>query len=85
VLALEDKVARAITNEVKIRLSLQEQTRLAAPARQSRGVRRLPQGRYQWMIGPRRVLKKSIEYFAHAVKQDPDYAPAWAGLADAYS
>ena len=85
VLALEDKVARAITNEVKIRLSLQEQTRLAsARPVNPEAYDAYLKGRYQWDDWTEVGLKKSIEYFAHAVKQDPDYAPAWAGLADAY-
>ena len=85
VLALEDKVARAITNEVKIRLSLQEQTRLAsARPVNPEAYDAYLKGRYQWDDWTEEGLKKSIEYFAHAVRQDPDYAPAWAGLADAY-
>jgi len=85
VLALEDKVARAITNEVKIRLSLQEQTRLAsARPVNPEAYDAYLKGRYQWDDWTEVGLKKSIEYFAHAAKQDPDYAPAWAGLADAY-
>jgi TolB-like protein/DNA-binding winged helix-turn-helix (wHTH) protein len=85
VLALEDKVARAITNEVKIRLSLQEQTRLAsARPVNPEAYDAYLKGRSAWNDWTEEGLKKSIEYFAHAVKQDPDYAPAWAGLADAY-
>jgi eukaryotic-like serine/threonine-protein kinase len=85
VLALEDEVARAIANEVKMRLSLQEQTRLA----RTRPVNPEAYDAYlkgraasnEWTEGG---LKRSIEYFAHAVKQDPGYAPAWAGLSDDY-
>ncbi len=85
VLALEDKVARAITNEVKLRLSLQEQTRLAsARPVNPEAYDAYLKGRHQWDDWTEEGLKKSIEYFSHAVKQDPDYAPAWAGMADAY-
>jgi tetratricopeptide (TPR) repeat protein len=30
-------------------------------------------------------MKKSIEYFQQAIEKDPNYALAWAGLADSYS
>jgi Tfp pilus assembly protein PilF len=28
---------------------------------------------------------KAVQYFEDAVALDPDYAPAWAGLADGYT
>ena len=43
-------------------------------------------GRYHWnKRTPAVELKRSIEYFERAIKQDPSYAPAYAGLADAYA
>jgi DNA-binding winged helix-turn-helix (wHTH) protein/Tfp pilus assembly protein PilF len=29
-------------------------------------------------------LRRSMEYFHRTIERDPDYAPAWTGLADAY-
>lgn len=43
------------------------------------------QGRYFWNKRRPDTLFKSIEYFERAVAADPDYAPAYAGLADSYS
>jgi len=41
-------------------------------------------GRYHWNKRTAEALKKSIEYFDQAIEEDPQYAPAFAGLADAY-
>lgn len=41
-------------------------------------------GRYLWKTRTASAVENSIEYFQQAVKLDPDYAPAYAGLADAY-
>ncbi len=41
-------------------------------------------GRFFWNKRTYDGLKKSIEYFSGAVDLDPNYALAWAGLADGY-
>jgi TolB-like protein/DNA-binding winged helix-turn-helix (wHTH) protein/Flp pilus assembly protein TadD len=85
VLAVQDQVARAITNEIKSRLSLQEQTRLtSARPVNPEAYEAYLKGRYEWNAWTEQGLKKSLEYFAQAIQQDPGYAPAWAGLADAH-
>jgi TolB-like protein len=42
------------------------------------------QGRFHWYKRTEEGLIKSIEYFEKALAADPDYALAYAGLADAY-
>jgi tetratricopeptide (TPR) repeat protein len=41
-------------------------------------------GRYLWNTRTAQAIERSIEYFQRAVSLDPTYAPAYAGLADAY-
>jgi eukaryotic-like serine/threonine-protein kinase len=41
-------------------------------------------GRYFWNKRTEAGLRKGIEYFQQAIDQDPNYAPAYAGLADSY-
>ena len=88
VLELQDEIARAITTEVLARIS--------APARGPVSSNRARpvnpdaydlylKGRYEWNDWTEQGLKRSIEYFERAVQKDPSYAPAWAGLSDAYS
>jgi len=42
------------------------------------------QGRFHWYKRTEEGLNKSVEYFEKALSADPDYALAYAGLADAY-
>jgi len=88
VLGLQDDIARAITQEIQIRLSPSEQG--AEPSAGSRSVSPAAydlylKGRYEWNEWTEQSLKQSIQYFEKAVQTDPGYAPAWAGLSDAYS
>jgi len=85
VLGLQTDVAQAIANEIKIKLTPQEQARLArshpiSPEAHEAYLK----GRYHWNLRTEQGLKKGIEYFQQAIDKDPDYAPAYAGLADSY-
>lgn len=85
VLALQDEVARAITNEVRSKLSPPEETRPAgARSLNPEAYDAYLRGRYEWSAWTEQGLKRSIAYFEQALQKDPGYAPAWAGLSDAY-
>jgi TolB-like protein/DNA-binding winged helix-turn-helix (wHTH) protein/Flp pilus assembly protein TadD len=87
VLDLQDAIARAITNEVQLRLSSSQQ----GPVASTRARPVDPdaydlylRGRAEWNAWNERGSRNGIEYFQQAVQKDPSYAPAWAGLSDAY-
>jgi serine/threonine protein kinase/Tfp pilus assembly protein PilF len=42
-------------------------------------------GRYAWNKRTQTDVAEAIELFEAAIREDPDYAPAYAGLADAYA
>jgi TolB-like protein/Tfp pilus assembly protein PilF len=85
VLSLQDEVARAIASEIKVKLTPQEQTRLASARPVNPEAHGLYlKGRYYWNKRTPETLKKSLEYFQQAIEKDPGYAPAYAGLADSY-
>ncbi len=85
VLALQADVARAIADEIRAQVTPQEDSRL-------RRVRRVdPQayeeylrGRFHWNRRTEVGVRKAIECFQRAITLDPELAPAFAGLADAY-
>jgi tetratricopeptide (TPR) repeat protein len=86
VLALQSEVARAIASEIKAKVTPQEQTRLARARPVNPEAHELYlKGRYSWNKRTPEALKKSLEYFEQAIKKDPSYAPAYAGLADSYN
>jgi TolB-like protein/DNA-binding winged helix-turn-helix (wHTH) protein/Tfp pilus assembly protein PilF len=85
VLALQADVAQAIAHEVQIKLTPQEQTRLASARPVNPEAYKLYlKGRYYWDKRTPDTLKRSLECFEQAIEKDPSYAPAYAGLADAY-
>jgi tetratricopeptide (TPR) repeat protein len=43
------------------------------------------QGRYFWNKRTAQGLQQAVEYFQQAIAKDPDYARAYAGLADSYA
>src|SRR6267378_170107 len=86
VLGLQSQVASAIVNEIRVNLSPEEQQRLAS-ARTVTGesYENYLKGRYYWNKRSQEGLTKAIEYFQLAIEKDPNYALAYAGLADCYS
>ncbi|MBB5343844.1 winged helix-turn-helix domain-containing protein [Tunturibacter empetritectus] len=85
VLTLQNRVASAIVDQIRIQLTSQDKTRLAS--------RRLVKpdayedflkGLFYWNKRSREDLLKAIDYFQSATVKDPQYALAYAGLADCY-
>jgi TolB-like protein/DNA-binding winged helix-turn-helix (wHTH) protein len=86
VLLLQDELAQTIAKQVQIKLSLEEQTRLATARRiDAEALEAYLQGREQWNKWTEEGVRKSIEYFEQAVHKDSADAQAWAGISDAYN
>ena len=86
VLAIQSEVAQAIAREVQVKLTRQEEARLA----QGRSVNpeaheAYLKGRHLWNLRTTEALQRAIEYFQRAIERDPSYAPAHSGLADCYN
>jgi serine/threonine-protein kinase len=85
VLKLQGDVADAIANEVRIAVTPQERERLAgAPPVVPAAYEAYLRGRYEWYKATEHDWLKARQYFEQAVQLDPNYAPAYAGLADYY-
>jgi TolB-like protein/tetratricopeptide (TPR) repeat protein len=83
VFAVQDEIARAITETLKVRLLGAEDSPLVAPATKDVEAYDLYlKGRYFW---GRRQTRAAIEQFEAAVARDPEYAAAWTGIADSYA
>jgi len=86
VLTLQNQVASAIANEIRINLTPEEQSLLAATRPVSaEAYEDYLKGRYYWNKRSEEGLSKAIDYFQLATQKDPNYALAFAGLADCYS
>jgi TolB-like protein/DNA-binding winged helix-turn-helix (wHTH) protein len=85
VLDLQSEVARAIVDEIRIKLTLRERARLARASEASPEAHlAYAKGRFYWNKRTEEGLRKAVEYFQQAVEKDPGYAAAYAGLADAW-
>lgn len=85
VLVLQDELARAVVNEVNIHLSPEQRSRLAnARPVNPEAYEAYLKGRYEWNEWTEEHLQRSVEAFQRATQINPGYAPAWAGLSDAY-
>ena len=85
VLALQSELARAIAQQVNARITPQEHARLGSPAVEPEALDAYLQGRFNWHTRDDHRVRQSIDYFRKALSRQPDYALAYAGLADAYS
>ncbi|HKW33340.1 MAG TPA: tetratricopeptide repeat protein, partial [Candidatus Acidoferrum sp.] len=86
ILALQAEAAQAITREVQITLSSEQQTRLttARPVNPDAYEAYL-KGRYCWYRRDPREFQKSVGYFRSAIEKQPDYALAYSSLAMSYA
>jgi eukaryotic-like serine/threonine-protein kinase len=83
-LSLQRELAFTIANEIRVKLSPQDQERLKS----SRPVDAAAQEAYLKASflnqGTYEQRKKAREYYEQAITLDPNFAPAFAGLADSY-
>jgi eukaryotic-like serine/threonine-protein kinase len=85
VFALPADLAAAVSEEMRPRLTGEPKSRVTKYHTQSAEAYRLYiKGRYFWNKRTDEGSRTAIDYFMQAVEQDPAYALAYAGLADAY-
>jgi TolB-like protein/DNA-binding winged helix-turn-helix (wHTH) protein/lipopolysaccharide biosynthesis regulator YciM len=85
VLALQNRVSSAIVDEIRINLSPEDKQRLAKnPSVSPDAYEDYLKGRYYWNRRSSEGFTKAIGYFEDATRRDPQYALAYAGLADCY-
>ncbi len=85
ILALYSEVAQKIAQEVKIKLTPQDQERLvSSPIVNARAYELYLTGRHYWNQRTIYGFKQAIENYKKAIEQDSSYAPAFAAMADCY-
>ena len=85
-LALQNTVARAIAEQIRISVTPQEQVALKhANVVNPDAYEAFLKGRYFWNKRTGEGLKRAKGYFDQAVATDPNYAQAYSGLADTYA
>jgi TolB-like protein/DNA-binding winged helix-turn-helix (wHTH) protein/tetratricopeptide (TPR) repeat protein len=85
-LALQNTVARAIADQIRINLTPQEQAALKnVKVVNPQAYESYLKGRYFWNKRTADGLKVALAYFNQAIEEDPKYAQAYSGLADTYA
>ncbi len=83
---VQEEIAREISEKLRVKLNRAEQKRLIKRYTESTEAYDLYlKGRYYANKRTGEWLKKGIDYFQRAIDLDPNYALAFAGLADAYA
>ncbi len=89
IMVLQNNIASAIVNKVQAGIAPSEAMKLAPPHRvDPRAYDAYMKGRGYWSRGKTNEklgdMDKSLEQFRLAIQYDPNYAPAYAGLANYY-
>jgi serine/threonine protein kinase len=86
ILMLQSEVARAIASEIEVTITPQETARLThSRLINPKAFEAYLKGRYQWNKRTKEGFEKSIRLLNEAVAIEPEYALAYAGLADNYN
>jgi len=86
IFAVEEEIARRISESLRVRLTGEDEKRLAKRfTEDSEAYHLYLRGRYYWVQRTPEGMHKGANYFQQAIAKDPAYALAFAGLADCYS
>lgn len=81
-----NEIARTIASHTSVTLTPRERARLAETTRVNPKVyEAYLKGRYFWNRRSEPDMRQAIAHFQEALRLDPEYAPAHAGLADSYA
>lgn len=85
IFSVQEEIAQAIVAKLEVGLLPEEKARLTRRHTENLEAYTLYlKGRYFWNQRTKPSLEKAIDYFEEAIGRDPNYAMAYAGLADSY-
>jgi TolB-like protein/DNA-binding winged helix-turn-helix (wHTH) protein/Flp pilus assembly protein TadD len=83
--SLQSEIARDVSRKLRLRFSPTDERRLAKNYTENIEAYQLYlMGRYFYFKSTQPEIRKAIDLYRQAIEVDPDYALAFAGLADAY-
>jgi TolB-like protein len=84
--ALQGEIARDVSDKLRLKLTGADEQKLAKSDTENAEAYRLYlKGRYQLNRRTGDGFRNAISFFQQAIEQDPDYALAYAGVADVYN
>jgi serine/threonine protein kinase/tetratricopeptide (TPR) repeat protein len=86
IFALQGDIAKEITAALRVRLTGEDEKRMAKSyTANPQAYQDYLKGRFWWNKTSKEGFDRAIEYYQQALAKDPNYALAYAGLADCYS
>jgi len=86
ILSVQDEVSRKISQSLRLRLSGEEEEKLAKRyTNDAEAYQLYLKGRYFWNKRNEEGFRNGIEFFKRAEEKDPTFALAFSGLADSYA
>ena len=84
--ALQNEIARDVITNLQLKLNGTDEQRLTHSSSENpEAYRNYLKGRFYWNKRTKEGMEKGIEYFLDSIEADPQYARAFAGLADSYN
>jgi TolB-like protein/tetratricopeptide (TPR) repeat protein len=83
VFSVQDEISRAIVNTLQVKLTTRSTPPNASPENVATYELYL-QGKYHWSRWRTEGAEQAIHFFEEAIRKDPKYAAAYAGLAESY-
>ena len=86
IFVLQDEITREVIAALQLKLTGQPARKSAVKQTEDTDAYHLYlKGRFYWDKRTPDNTQKALDYFRQAVEKDPDYAPAYAGMADCYA
>ena len=86
IFAVESEISKTIADTLQAKLTGSEKISIAkVPTANTEAYELYLKGRFFWNKRTGADLKRAIDYFNQAIAKDPNYALAYAGLADSYT
>jgi TolB-like protein/Tfp pilus assembly protein PilF len=85
IFAIQDDIAQSIVTALKATLAVEEGEKLVVPTTDNlEAYTQYLKGRFHYNKDTEAGLRQSLEFYRQALRHSPDYAKAWAGIADSW-
>jgi adenylate cyclase len=86
IFAVQTDIAKRIADALEVRILPEERERMEkAPTKNTEAYTLYLKGRHYWNDRTEASLRTAMRYFEKAIEKDPNYALAFAGIADCYT
>jgi len=85
IFVLQDEIADEVLQALKLKLTGEPKKRSARQTQNTEAYHLYLKGRFYWAKRTPENTKKALDFYQQAIEKDPNYALAYAGVADCYA